>query len=114
VRARNFIAERPDQAVRLAFLAAWLGGMVALVGANATEALLVLMLPAGLLITACGIVTATNWHGARDRLTARYKDTWHFRLSGKSHFTPFEGLVLTVIGLGWLTMGTVQFVKMIS
>jgi hypothetical protein len=114
VRARHSIAERPDQAVRIAFLAAWLIGVVAIFGANATEALLVLLAPSGLLIAACGIVMARNWRGARDRLSARYKDSWQFRWSGKSHFTAFEGAALTVVGLIWLAMGAVQVVKRIS
>jgi hypothetical protein len=49
-----------------------------------------------------------------DRLTERYRGSWHWRLQGKAEYTRFEAALLTVIGVGWTTMGIVGAVKLVN
>jgi hypothetical protein len=111
---RRAAEANPDQAVRLAVLTAWVLGIVGLLGAAASEKMLAALLPAGLLLVVCGVVCFRNWRGVRDRLTERYKDSWHWRLSGKAQFTRFESALLTAIGLGWTAMGISGVVTLLA
>lgn len=72
------------------------------------------ILGSGPLIAGCGVVIAfvglllvSNFEGVLERLSERYRDSWTFRLQGKTRITRFEGALCLVIGLGWLAFGLV-------
>lgn len=95
---------------RAGFLFAWLLGVVAIGGAavTGTEASLVLITPAGLVMSALGLGAVFNWRGILDRASRHYRNKLTFRLAGKDRFTRFEACVLLVIGIGWTGLGVAR------
>ena len=64
-----------------------------------------LIAASGEVITLVGLVLVMDFHGVLERLSDRYRDSWPFRLQGKTRITRLEGTLCLVIGLGWLGMG---------
>lgn len=61
----------------------------------------------GVVITLVGLLLVTDFNGVLERLSERYRDSWTFRIQGKTRFTRFEGGLCLVIGIGWVTLGLV-------
>jgi hypothetical protein len=92
---------------RYGFVAAAALGFVAIVGGGTglVDQMLGLLVPAGLLLAAIGLMRVTNYHGVRDRDRLREEHGLMFRLAENRNATAFGGAILTVIGVGWCVLG---------
>jgi hypothetical protein len=92
--------DRPEQLVRCLWF-----GMFPFALAGVILGSGPLIAASGLVITLVGLLLVTDFHGVLGRITERYRDSWTFRLKGKTRFTRFEGSLCLVIGLGWVAFG---------
>jgi hypothetical protein len=101
------VAEPADMLSRYGFVAAAALGFVAIVGGGTglVDQMLGLLVPAGLLLAAIGLMRVTNYHGVRDRDRLREEHGLMFRLTENRNATAFGGAILTVIGVGWCVLG---------
>ncbi len=92
------MTEPTDKFVWRGWLTAWLIGVTAVVSGRNW-----LAVPAGVLIAFIGVMLVTNVNGVRDRLRVREERLrWH---SGQFVASTYGGIVLMVIGLGWVYVG---------
>jgi hypothetical protein len=49
-----------------------------------------LIAASGVAITFVGLLLLTDFNGVLERLSARYRDSWSFRIQGKARMTRFE------------------------
>jgi hypothetical protein len=92
------LTEPVDKFAWYGWLTAWSLGVIGIVTGRDW-----IIAPAGALIILIGVMLTTNFRGVQDRLRVREeRSKWH---SGVVIASPFGGLVLTVIGLGWLYFG---------
>jgi hypothetical protein len=96
----RFLREHPDQAVRYVWI-----GMFPFAMAGVILGFGPLIAASGLAITFVGLLLVTDFNGVLERLSARYRDSWSFRIQGKARMTRFEGGLCLAIGLGWLATG---------
>jgi hypothetical protein len=94
------LRERPDQVVKFAWF-----GMFPFALAGVLLGSGPLIAACGLVISLVGLVLVTDHHRVLERISERYRDSWAFRLQGKTRVTRFEGALCLVIGLGWLVLG---------
>jgi hypothetical protein len=101
------VEEPAEMVSRYGFFAAWLLGVVAIVGGGPGlgHRTLGLIAPAGLLLILVGVIRVTNYRGVRDRDRLREESGLSFRLTENRSATAFAGAVLVVIGLCWFVFG---------
>lgn len=101
------LRDRPDAFVHYGFRVAWVFGMIAILGGalGNRPPLQPFFLIAGMILTSIGIIAVTDYGGVLDGLSQRYRDSWHYRISGQGRFTRFQAALLLIVGLGWLGMG---------
>jgi hypothetical protein len=92
---------------RYGLLVAATFGFVALVGGGTglVDQVVGLLVPAGLLLAAIGVMRVTNYRGVRDRDRLREEHSLMFRLTENRNATAFGGVILTLIGVGWCVLG---------
>jgi hypothetical protein len=93
------LTEPVDKLAWYGWLTAWSLGVIAFIAGRDW-----LITPAGSLIIILGVMLTTNFRGVQDRLRVREeRSRWS---SGEPRMASrFGGLVVTVIGLGWLYIG---------
>lgn len=94
------VTEPVDVFARYGLFAGWLLGIVAM----ATQRIF-LIAPAGLVFASIGVMVFTNFRSLRDRMRVREERTLAFRLTEARSGTKFGGAILTIIGLGWFSLG---------
>jgi hypothetical protein len=92
--------EPVDRFARYGFFVAWLLGLVGIIGG-----LTPLIAPAGLLIATIGLMLFKNFRGLRDRMRKREERSWNYRLTESRSATKFGGVLMILVGIGWLAMG---------
>jgi hypothetical protein len=96
----RLLRERPDQVVKVMWL-----GMFPFALAGVILGSGPLIAGSGVVISLVGFLLVTDFNGVLERISERYRDSWMFRLQGKTRFTRFEGALCLAIGLGWLALG---------
>ena len=99
----RLLRERPEQLVRYLWIGMFPFAMVGVVLGYGP-----LIAGSGVVITFVGLLLVTDFNSVLERLSERYRESWTFRMQGKTRFTRFEGGVCLAIGLGWLALGLVQ------
>lgn len=101
------VNSRADAFARFGFWLAWAIGLVALVG-NVLE----LILPAGVLIVATGVILTLNASGARDQLVERARrGVAHRKYGSAGIIGPMFGVLMTVIGVFWVVGGVAVLLR---
>ena len=82
----RFLREKPDQAVRYLWI-----GMFPFAMAGILLGFGPLIAASGVVIVFVGLLLVTDFNDVLERLSARYRGSWSFRLQGKTRVTRFEG-----------------------
>src|SRR3954469_23166344 len=98
----RMLRERPDDARGYLWFA-----MFPFAAAGIVTGTYPLIALSGAVIVFVAVLLVTDYNDVLERLSARYRDSWSWRLQGKHRFTRFEGVICLLVGLGWLVGGVV-------